>query len=292
MNEFDVSGFTGLNGNIVGTPILDENYNLEFGSPGVDSGNSAAVGLGLIDLNGEARVQDGNGDGVAVVNIGATESTFGDSSGQEDPPSDQGNIDATNPLSFNSWGSGFNATFEYEITESDTAGGSVREWRVDVGTTGSVQITNAWMSGYNAGITSSVGPDFYTITNQGQSYVQELGVGDVLTFTVQGQGSGLEDSGLFLNFVSLTQTLPATGTCDSPTPVTLPFSFDGQGEFCWEVTGTVDYVNSWSLDSVFINGEEYTNLWSNTLPAQVDGKYTILYNSAVSWGHFEITGAN
>jgi endoglucanase len=31
----------------------------------------------------------------------------------------------------------------------------------------------------------------------------------------------------------------------------------------------------------------FTNQWSNTLPARVDGGYYIRYVSVVAWGHFE-----
>ncbi|MCV9386022.1 cellulase family glycosylhydrolase [Reichenbachiella ulvae] len=80
--------------------------------------------------------------------------------------------------------------------------------------------------------------------------------------------------------------------CDNPTAISMPFSYDGAGEYCWEVSGNVGYINSWSLDQLEINGVDYTNTWSNSLPSKIQGKYFIHYVSSVSWGHFEIVKQN
>jgi|GEM_PF-6439670 len=204
-----------------------------------------------------------------------------------------GNIDAANSVNLNSWNTGFNATYEYTVQESDTLGGTLREWKIDIVPTDPVRITNAWVnSGYNAAV-SLTGPiNARVFTNEGKSYVDELTAGDVIRFTVQGIGSGFESDSLTLNFESLSQTLPATGECASPIAVTLPFSFDGAGEHCWEVSGTVSHTNSWNTESVSINGESFTNRWSNSLPPAVDGKLVILYEGAFPWSHFEISGNN
>jgi len=192
-----------------------------------------------------------------------------------------------------SWGTGFNATFEYEITDADTSGGTVREWRVEVATAAGVQISSAWInSGYNASAQTSSEAGLFVISNEGQSYIPELSAGDVLRFSIQGTGADYNADDVSLSFVSLSQSLPATGQCTNPIAVDLPFSFDGQGERCWLVTGTIDNVNSWNTDSIDINGSDYTNRWSNILPGSVNGEYTILYNGSVAWSHFEISGSN
>ena len=290
LTETPVDGLTGNFGNIAGLPIVNENFNLLEGSPGIDVGNSDAVALGSLDLNGDERIQDGDNNGVSVVNLGATETVI--PVAMEDD--DVGNIDATNPIALNSYGTGFIATFEYEVQESDTLGGVLREWQVDVVTTGSFSISNAWISGgYNSSIQLTSSADQFTFTNQGQGYIQELVAGDVITFNVQGTGSGFDGGNLFLNFTALTQRLPATGDCVAPEPISLPFSFDGAGEFCWEVSGgAVDFINSWSTDSIQVNGESFTNVWSNSLPSSADGRLIILYNGSFAWSHFEITGTN
>ena len=65
--------FEGLLGNFAGTPLVDEDYRLIQGSIGIDAGDPTVAGLGTIDLEGQPRIQDGNGDGVARVNVGALE---------------------------------------------------------------------------------------------------------------------------------------------------------------------------------------------------------------------------
>ncbi|MCK6445640.1 MAG: hypothetical protein L6Q99_04545 [Planctomycetes bacterium] len=65
--------FAGLNGNFGGTPLVGPDYRLLPGSIGVDAGNDAALALGARDFYGDARVQDGDGDGVAHVDVGAVE---------------------------------------------------------------------------------------------------------------------------------------------------------------------------------------------------------------------------
>ena len=242
------------------------------------------------DNEGDVCDVDDDNDGVLDVNdafpFDDTRSVIEDN--------DVGNIDATNPIALNSYGSGFIATFEYEVQESDTLGGVLREWEVDVVTTGSFSISNAWISsGYNAGIQLISGAELFTFTNQGQGFIRELVAGDVITFNVQGTGSGFDGGSLFLNFTALTQRLPATGNCVAPEPISLPFSFDGAGEFCWEVSGgSVDFINSWNTDSVQVNGESFTNVWSNSLPFSADGSLIILYNGSFPWSHFEISGSN
>ncbi|MBL3655142.1 glycoside hydrolase family 48 protein [Fulvivirga sediminis] len=80
--------------------------------------------------------------------------------------------------------------------------------------------------------------------------------------------------------------------CDSPTAITMPFSQDGSGEYCWVVSGNINYINSWNTTLVEINGVDYTNTWSNSFPAAIDGKYYIHYESSVAWSHFEINGTS
>ncbi len=73
------------------------NLHLIQGSPAIDAGDPAAPGAGelTVDLDGNARTQDGNGDGTAVRDIGAFEHTFvappppdggGDGGGGSPPP--------------------------------------------------------------------------------------------------------------------------------------------------------------------------------------------------------------
>ncbi|MCC7173202.1 MAG: hypothetical protein IT459_22325 [Planctomycetes bacterium] len=65
--------FAGLNGNFGGTPQVGPDYRLLPGSIGIDAGNDAALSLGTRDFYGDARIQDGDGDGIAHVDVGGAE---------------------------------------------------------------------------------------------------------------------------------------------------------------------------------------------------------------------------
>jgi hypothetical protein len=67
---------TGHNGNISLDPLFADpangNYRLAVTSPSIDSGASIS-GTSGVDLDGLFRVYDGDGDGVAVPDMGAFE---------------------------------------------------------------------------------------------------------------------------------------------------------------------------------------------------------------------------
>ncbi|MCA1745987.1 MAG: T9SS type A sorting domain-containing protein, partial [Bacteroidales bacterium] len=75
--------------------------------------------------------------------------------------------------------------------------------------------------------------------------------------------------------------------CANAQVIALPFSFDGVGEYCWVSDQTIAFVNSWNMELLEINGVDYTNKWSNTLPEPIDGKYFIRYMGNYGWSHFE-----
>ena len=68
---------TGSNGNVSADPLfLDAtagDYRVSMTSPVVDGGHDAAPALPATDIAGQARVVDGNADGIARVDIGALE---------------------------------------------------------------------------------------------------------------------------------------------------------------------------------------------------------------------------
>ena len=78
--------------------------------------------------------------------------------------------------------------------------------------------------------------------------------------------------------------------CASATSASLPFSFDGVDEACYVVDGTISYINSWVTDTVTVNGEDYTNTWSASMPDAIDGKYYIYYVGSYDWSHVEVDG--
>src|SRR5262249_15277576 len=68
---------TGTNGNISADPMFADltqgNYHLQKGSPSIDSGDNQAPNLPDKDLDGNQRILDGDGDGNAIIDMGAYE---------------------------------------------------------------------------------------------------------------------------------------------------------------------------------------------------------------------------
>jgi uncharacterized repeat protein (TIGR02543 family) len=78
--------------------------------------------------------------------------------------------------------------------------------------------------------------------------------------------------------------------CENPEPISSPYTQDGSGEYCWVITQEPAFINSWNLDELTINGEDYTNTWSNSLPAAINGEWIIHYVASLDWAHFEMVG--
>lgn len=93
------------------------------------------------------------------------------------------------------------------------------------------------------------------------------------------------DKNIVANFSEIITT-----ECDTYTTVSLPFSFDGAGEYCWVTTDEISYINSWNMEVVKINGIDYSNVWSNSMPDRIDGAYSIYYQGLYPWSHLEIAG--
>jgi len=74
--------------------------------------------------------------------------------------------------------------------------------------------------------------------------------------------------------------------------ISLPFEKDGIDRVYLSTAGTITSLSSWSMDTVSINGVDYTNIWSSTLPERIDGKYYIYYSSSSAFSHLEIAGDN
>lgn len=67
------AGDTGQDGNISKDPLLGLGYRLKGGSPAIDVGDNAALGLPTEDLVGNPRIINGNGGPTAIVDMGAYE---------------------------------------------------------------------------------------------------------------------------------------------------------------------------------------------------------------------------
>jgi hypothetical protein len=84
--------------------------------------------------------------------------------------------------------------------------------------------------------------------------------------------------------------------CSNPTVKTSPFSVDGAGEFCFEVSCIGSNINSWNTDKIEINGTDYSNRYCDGIyncqpwPAPINGKFYIHYKASAAWSHFEMKG--
>ena len=93
--------------------------------------------------------------------------------------------------------------------------------------------------------------------------------------------------------ITRTPTITPTtgvGVCSPVTSsITVPFTFDGAGMFCWQASNLGGFINSWNTTSVTLNGVNVSNVYlaAGAYPAKINGFYYVGYNSSVAWGHFE-----
>jgi cellulose 1,4-beta-cellobiosidase len=94
---------------------------------------------------------------------------------------------------------------------------------------------------------------------------------------------------VIMAIVGVVSQASAAAICTPATAITVPFAKDGAGDFCYVTNTLCTYINSWNLTTLEVNGTSYLNLYvASSAIAPVGGTYTIHYNSAVAWGHFEI----
>lgn len=74
-NWAGICNTTSRPGNISADPLFlsATDFHIQWGSPAVDAGNNSAPNLPATDFDGNPRVVDGNGDGIATVDMGAYE---------------------------------------------------------------------------------------------------------------------------------------------------------------------------------------------------------------------------
>ena len=182
---------------------------------------------------------------------------------------------------------------------------------------GTAQVIATTMdSGYEASATVTVVPDtvidIYTLTisSSGSGSVQispegtEFEENTVVMLTAE-----VEEGAQFLGWsgdisgtsASITITMNSDKnitasfstllSCDSYESISLPYTQNGEGEYCMITSGTIDHINSWNLDYLEVNGVEFTNTWANNMPDRINGNYYIHCVSSVGWGHLEIEGS-
>jgi hypothetical protein len=73
VGTFSVTGNVSQGNNLSSDPLLTADWHLQAGSPAIDNGANAAPSVPADDIDGDVRPLDGDGDTVAVVDIGADE---------------------------------------------------------------------------------------------------------------------------------------------------------------------------------------------------------------------------
>jgi hypothetical protein len=109
-------------------------------------------------------------------------------------------------------------------------------------------------------------------------------------FMFEGTITALNVTFTTLGGVTPTPTLGPTPCSPVTSIISVPFTFDGAGTACWQTSSLGNYINSWNLDSLTINGVEYKNRWIGPPfpPAPIDGKWYIGYKASFPWSHFEM----
>jgi|GEM_PF-108982 len=153
------------------------------------------------------------------------------------------------------------------------------------GFTGAVDLT---ATGLPAGVTAAFSPASTTgNTSTLTLTASNTAAAGAASITINGTST----TGTRSASLTLTVAKNATSPCANPTAVTLPFTQNGAGEFCFVTSGNVTFINSWNAQLIEINGVAFTNVWSNNLPAPINGNYYIHYVSTTPWAHFEMNGS-
>ena len=53
----------------------------------------------------------------------------------------------------------------------------------------------------------------------------------------------------------------AATICSPASSISVPFSKDGTGDFCYAATSLCTYINSWNLATLEVNGTSYLNTY-------------------------------
>jgi aryl-phospho-beta-D-glucosidase BglC (GH1 family) len=134
---------------------------------------------------------------------------------------------------------------------------------------------------------SSSNPSVATVNASG--LVTAIGNGTAtITVTASAQ-SGSFSATSAITVTGFGGSIPAG--CNAPVAVALPLVLNGAGDFCRVTSGTISNVNSWNTQSVEINGVAFTNAWSATMPARINGNYYIRYVGQYAWSHLEVNGS-
>lgn len=132
---------------------------------------------------------------------------------------------------------------------------------------------------------SSANPTVASVSSSGRVTAVSEGT---TTITITTSDGGFEDS-------CTVEVILGSGSneyCSNPTPISLPYSQNGSGTYCWVTSDDISNMNSWNTSKVEVNGVDVTNQWVGTLPDKIDGNYFIYYEATFEWSHLEINSTN
>jgi subtilisin family serine protease len=78
--------------------------------------------------------------------------------------------------------------------------------------------------------------------------------------------------------------------CEGSSTVTIPFVADGASNRCVFFAGQANYISSWNMSAVELNGASVANSWvaSSSFPQQCDGGYYLRVTGSFAWSHVEV----
>jgi len=173
----------------------------------------------------------------------------------------------------------------------------INSWNLETLEVNGVDFTNSYCSAGN--LPDKVDGKYYVyyVGNHSWSHFEAAGATETTTTTAEMTTTTAETTTTTAETTTTTAETTTTTTaaagctcdagCDSRTTISIPFTQDGEGEYCWETSSLGDYINSWNLDKLEVNDVDYTNSWSNSFPDKIDGKYYIYYKGSYPWSHFE-----
>ena len=163
----------------------------------------------------------------------------------------------------NDFGSGFQVSYDYTVTEDTILDDDLHAWIFDSGYSGSGTLVNAFVNGFN-GPTSTTSS--FAITNADAGFQPELQIGDTISFTVQVDGASYSADDFSPTFLDI-----------DPPPVVIPASAIDIS------TNTVSQWNEGFTQSVNISNlsQDTTDGWSVILdvPDGVDFTLGSVWNA-------------
>jgi hypothetical protein len=86
------------------------------------------------------------------------------------------------------------------------------------------------------------------------------------------------------------QTECVPNGCEGASTVTIPFVADGATNRCVFFAGQANYISSWNMSAVALNGTNVANLWvpASNFPQKCDNGYYLQLAGSFGWSHVEV----